>query len=125
MVGLAKAKRAKEEEEERRRRAMRKRSPRMKHRCARISTASCATYFATRAGASSANRLREFISAARCEHCAPQEGELIPEKQQWFAWASAKADRIDPLVQRVDPILDTPELQSPSYWRWPAVSSSA
>jgi len=49
---------------------------------------------------------------------ARREGELTPEKQQWIAWASAKADWIDPLAKRNDPILDAPEPQQPSYWRF-------
>lgn len=63
-----------------------------------------------------ANRLREFIAAV--EDHARQAGELTAEKQQWIAWASAKADWVDPLVRRSDPILDTPEPEAPSYWRF-------
>jgi hypothetical protein len=29
-----------------------------------------------------------------------------------------KADWVDPLVRRSDPILDTPEPEAPSYWRF-------
>jgi hypothetical protein len=50
---------------------------------------------------------------------------LTPEKQQWIEWASAKADWLDPLVRRCDPILDTPEPQQPSYWSWTTVHSHA
>lgn len=63
-----------------------------------------------------ANRLREFIAAV--EDRARQEGELTPEKQQWIAWASAKADWLDPLIRRSDPILDAPQSEAPSYWRF-------
>ena len=63
-----------------------------------------------------ANRLREFIAAV--EDRARREGELTPEKRQWIAWASTKADWIDPLAKRNDPILDAPEPQQPSYWRF-------
>ena len=69
-----------------------------------------------------ANRLREFITAV--EDRAHHDGELTPEKQQWIEWAKAKADWIDPLVRRSDPILDTPEPQRPSYWSWPTAHSS-
>ncbi len=61
-----------------------------------------------------ANRLREFIAAV--EDRARHDDELTPEKQQWLEWAKAKADWLDPLVRRSDPILDAPEPQAPSYW---------
>jgi hypothetical protein len=61
-----------------------------------------------------ANRLREFIAAV--EERASRSGELTPEKQAWIAWANAKADWIDPLVKRDDPILDAPEPREPSLW---------
>lgn len=61
-----------------------------------------------------ANRLREFIAAVA--ERASRSGELTPEKQAWIAWANAKADWIDPLVKRDDPILDAPEPREPSLW---------
>lgn len=61
------------------------------------------------------NRLREFIAAV--EDRARHGGELAPEKQQWIEWAKAKADWLDPLVRRSDPILDAPEPEAPSYWQ--------
>lgn len=61
-------------------------------------------------------RIREFIAAV--ENRARKDGELTPEKLQWIAWASAKADWIDPLANGNDPILDAPEPQQPSYWRF-------
>lgn len=63
-----------------------------------------------------ANRLREFIAAV--EDRARHGGELTPEKQQWIEWAKAKADWLDPLVRRSDPILDAPEPEVPSYWQY-------
>ncbi len=61
-------------------------------------------------------RIREFIAAV--EDRARKDGELTLEKLQWIAWASAKADWIDPLAKGNDPILDAPEPQQPSYWRF-------
>ena len=63
-----------------------------------------------------ANRLREFIAAV--EDRARQDGELTLEKQQWIEWARAKADWLDPLIRRSDPILDAPEPEAPSYWHY-------
>jgi hypothetical protein len=60
------------------------------------------------------NGLREFIAAV--EDRARHEDALTPEKQQWLEWAKAKADWLDPLVRRSDPILDAPEPEAPSYW---------
>ena len=118
IVGLAEAKRAREEEEERRRRAYEEELARYKaqvlarndeHRKLRA-------LFRDASRLQRANRLREFIAAV--ENRARRNGELTPEKQQWIEWASAKADWLDPLVRRSDPILDTPEPEAPSYWRF-------
>ena len=61
-----------------------------------------------------ANRLREFISAVGEQ--ARQNGDMSSEKHQWIAWAQAKADWLDPLVQRSDPLLDGPEPEPPRFW---------
>jgi hypothetical protein len=58
--------------------------------------------------------LREFIAAV--EDRALRNGDLMSEKRQWIEWANAKAEWLDPLVQRADPILDSPEPKAPSYW---------
>jgi L-rhamnose isomerase len=63
-----------------------------------------------------ANRLREFIAAVKDR--ARHDDELTPEKQQWIEWAKAKANWLDPLVQRSDPILDAPEPEEPSFWQY-------
>jgi hypothetical protein len=63
-----------------------------------------------------ANDLRELITAFE-EH-ARRDGEYTAEKQHWVAWAKAKADWVDPLVRRSDPILDAPEPEAPDYWRF-------
>jgi hypothetical protein len=52
------------------------------------------------------------------EDRARQNGKLITEKQQWIEWTRAKADWLDPLVRRSDPILDAPEPEAPSYWQY-------
>ena len=118
IVGLAEAKRAKEEEEERRRRAYEEELARYEaqvlarndeHRKLRA-------LFRDASRLQRANRLREFIAAV--ENRARRNSELTPEKQQWIEWANAKADWLDPLVRRSDPILDTPEPKAPSYWRF-------
>lgn len=57
--------------------------------------------------------LREFIDAF--EQKAEKAQELTPDKQQWIAWARAKADWIDPLIRRHDPILDAPAPTPPAY----------
>ena len=94
----------------------RKRAPDTKRKSASAtrSVANCAPCFATRARLQRANRLQEFIAAA--EDRARHDDELTPEKQQWLEWAKAKADWLDPLVRRSDPILDAPEPEAPSYW---------
>jgi hypothetical protein len=63
-----------------------------------------------------ATRLREFIAAF--EGRARQDGEYTIEKERWVEWANAKADWLDPLVRRTDPILDTPLPAAPSYWKF-------
>jgi len=62
------------------------------------------------------NCLREFIAAV--EDRARHDDEFTPKKQQWLEWAKAKAGWLDPLVRRGDPILDAPEPEAPSYWRF-------
>ena len=44
--------------------------------------------------------------------------DSAPEKQLWIEWARGKADWLDPLVRRSDPILDAPEPEAPSYWQY-------
>jgi hypothetical protein len=41
-----------------------------------------------------ANKLREFVAAAEL---APVSAELTEQKARWIAWATARADEIDPL----------------------------
>ena len=121
IVGLAEVKRAKEEEEERRRRAYEEALARYEAqvRARNDERRKLRALFRDASRLQRANRLREFI--ATVEDRARQNGELTPEKQQWIEWASAKADWLDPLVRRSDPILDAPEPQRPSYWSWPTV----
>jgi hypothetical protein len=59
-------------------------------------------------------RMREYIAAV--EDRARQGGDYTIEKQQWFAWATANADWLDPLLRRADPILDMPEPEPPRRW---------
>lgn len=118
IVSLAETKRAKEEEKERRQRAYDEALTRHKAqvRTRKHERRELRALFRDARRLQRANRLREFIAAV--EDHARQAGELTAEKQQWIAWASAKADWVDPLVRRSDPILDTPEPEAPSYWRF-------
>lgn len=59
-------------------------------------------------------RLRAYADAV--EQRAVANGELAPEVEDWLAWARAKADWLDPLIQVSDPILDAPEPKRPGYW---------
>ena len=49
---------------------------------------------------------------------ARDDDKLTPVTKRWLEWAKAKADWLDPLVRRSDPILDAPEPEAPSYWRF-------
>jgi hypothetical protein len=118
IAGLAEAKRAKEEEDERRRRTYEEARARYEAqvRARNEERRQLRTLFRDASRLQRANRLREFIAAV--EYRAREDGELTPEKRQWIEWARAKADWLDPLVRRRDPILDAPEPEAPSYWRY-------
>ena len=60
-----------------------------------------------------ANGLRELITTV--EDRALQNGGHSPEKRQWIEWANAKADWLDPLVRRADPISNAPESEAPDF----------
>ena len=116
IVNLAEEKRIKEAEEERRRNTYEAAAAEYKvqvqarnEECRKLSA-----MFRDATRLHRANRLREFIAAV--EERASRAGELTPEKQAWIAWANAKADWIDPLVKRDDPIMDAPEPREPSLW---------
>ena len=47
---------------------------------------------------------------------ARDDDKLTPVTKRWLEWAKAKADWLDPLVRRSDPILDAPEPEAPSDW---------
>jgi len=78
--------------------------------------ANYAPCFATRAGFSARTACGSSSPPSRIEHATRHE--LTPEKQQWLEWAKTKVDWLDPLVRRSDPILDAPEPEAPSYWRF-------
>lgn len=61
-----------------------------------------------------ATRLRSFADAV--ETAARLVGDLSADKVTWLAWARAKADWLDPLIQVSDPILDAPEPKRPGYY---------
>jgi hypothetical protein len=64
-----------------------------------------------------ANRLRVYADAVEQNALASPDG-LTEETRNWLAWARAKADWLDPLVQVSDPILDAPEPKKPGYSYW-------
>jgi hypothetical protein len=118
IAGLAEAKRAKEEEEERRQRTYEEARARYEAqvRARNEERRQLHALFRDASRLQRANRLREFIAAV--EDRARYGGELTPEKQLWIEWARGKADWLDPLVRRSDPILDAPEPEAPSYWQY-------
>lgn len=61
-----------------------------------------------------ASRLRAYANAV--EEQARAAGEASSELSGWLAWARAKADWLDPLIQVSDQILDAPEPKRPGYW---------
>ncbi len=56
-----------------------------------------------------ANALRSYIGAFEAN--AVVRGELDADAMDWIAWARAKADWVDPLINVSDPLLDAPEPQ--------------
>jgi hypothetical protein len=118
IVGLAVAKRATEAEQERRQQAYEEALARYEaHMQARHDEQfQLRELVRDAARLQRATRVREFIAAV--EDRARQDGEYTAEKQQWVTWARAKADWLDPLVRRTDPILDTPEPERPYSWRF-------
>lgn len=62
-----------------------------------------------------AARLRNYADAAERQAIAAG-GVFSAEHADWLAWARAKADWLDPLVQVSDVILDAPEPKRPSFW---------
>ncbi|RJG04441.1 hypothetical protein D3878_14555 [Noviherbaspirillum sedimenti] len=61
-----------------------------------------------------AARLRGYI-AAREQKLITDMGAR-PEHADWIAWALAKADWLDPMMQVCDTILDAPEPKRPGYY---------
>ena len=61
-----------------------------------------------------AQRLRAYATAVE-QHALATDG-VTDELKDWLAWARAKADWIDPLVQVSDPILSAPEPRAPGYY---------
>ncbi len=59
-------------------------------------------------------RLRAYADVVEAD--ARSKGDLSPAQLELLAWARAKADWLDPLIQVSDPILDAPEPKKPSYW---------
>lgn len=61
-----------------------------------------------------ANRLRAYIEAV--ERQASSSEELTKDLLEWVAWARAKANWLDPLIEVCDTILDAPQPERPGYW---------
>lgn len=118
IVGLAVAKRVKEAEDERRQQAYAEAVARYEAqvRARHDEQSKLRALLRDAVRLQRAMRLREFIAAV--EDRARQDGEYTTEKQKWVEWASGKADWLDPLVRRTDPILDTPAPEAPSYWKF-------
>jgi hypothetical protein len=118
IVGLAEAKHAKEVEEERRRRAFQEAQEQYEAqvRLRNNERRKLRELFRDVSRLRRANDLRELIAAV--EERARRDGKFTVEKQEWIEWANAKADWVDPLVRRPDPILDAPEPEAPNYWRF-------
>jgi hypothetical protein len=49
--------------------------------------------------------IRQYIESVKQK--AVNTNNLNPEKQEWINWATDKADWLDPLINRSDPILDS------------------
>ncbi len=64
-----------------------------------------------------ASRLRVYADAVE-QNALASPDRLTEETRNWLAWARAKADWLDPLVQVSDPILDAPEPKKPGYSYW-------
>jgi hypothetical protein len=58
-------------------------------------------------------QIRDYVAAA--EQAAETSGLLTKERQEWLAWARAKADWLDPMVEVCDIVLDAP---MPQQWWW-------
>lgn len=61
-----------------------------------------------------ATRLRTYVEAV--QRVALSESSLGQDMLEWIAWARAKADWLDPLIEVCDPILDAPQPKRPGYW---------
>lgn len=61
-----------------------------------------------------AAKLRAFADAVEAN--AKISSALTADQVEWLAWARAKADWLDPLIQVSDPILDAPEPKQPGYY---------
>ena len=48
--------------------------------------------------------IRQYIEAEKLN--AVSKNILTPEKQEWINWAIAKADWLDPLINKTDDIFD-------------------
>ena len=91
-------------------------------RLSRIVAAIVGLAEAKRANEEEEERRRRTYEEARALYETQVRGrdddERTPERQQWLEWAKAKADWLDPLVRRSDPILDAQKPAAPSYWRF-------
>ncbi len=63
-----------------------------------------------------ADLIRKYVAAALARGPGPEGTQQSLEN--WASWALLKADRLDPLVEMSDVILDAPEPERPSRWGW-------
>ena len=64
-----------------------------------------------------ASRLRIYAEVVERRAESDLNG-MTPDVLEWLAWARAKADWLDPLIEVSDPILDAPEPKRPGYGYW-------
>ena len=64
-----------------------------------------------------ASRLRIYADVVERRAESDPNG-MTPDVLEWLAWARAKADWLDPLIEVSDPILDAPEPKRPGYGYW-------
>lgn len=63
-----------------------------------------------------AQSLREYLTALQSH--AEKTGSMTPAQAQRIQWGFDKADWLDPVINRIDPILDAPEPERPHYWSY-------
>lgn len=63
-----------------------------------------------------AQSLREYLAALQSH--AKKTGSMTPAQAQRIQWGFDKADWLDPVINRIDPIMDAPKPDEPRYWSY-------